>query len=155
MRHLMLAAALLLPGVAVAQDASPGQRVFNQCRACHTLNAGGRSGVGPNLHGLFGRRAGSIEGYAYGQSAGVFAVALQGDASVSNSGSIDVSSGGNVAVGVFARADYGTATAVNSGSIHATDFPGGYYTGYSAYGMFVRGERESALPGAGLGCGKE
>ncbi len=84
--------------------------------------------------------AGSIEGYAYGQSAGVFAVALQGDASVSNSGSIDVATGGNVAVGVFARADYGTATAVNSGSIHATDFPGGYYTGYSAYGMFVRGD---------------
>lgn len=84
--------------------------------------------------------AGSIEGYAYGQSAGVFAVALQGDASVSNSGSIDVSTGGNVAVGVFARADYGTATAVNSGSIHASDFPGGYYTGYSAYGMFVRGD---------------
>lgn len=65
MRHLVLAAALLLPGVAVAQDASPGQRAFNQCRACHTLNAGGRSGVGPNLHGLFGRRAGSIEGYRY------------------------------------------------------------------------------------------
>ncbi|MBN8717711.1 MAG: hypothetical protein J0I72_07970 [Stenotrophomonas sp.] len=84
--------------------------------------------------------AGSIAGYAFGQSAGVFAVALQGDATVSNSGSIDVSSGGNVAVGVFARADYGTATAVNSGSIHATDFPGGYYTGYSAYGMFVRGD---------------
>ncbi|WP_240125670.1 hypothetical protein [Thermomonas alba] len=84
--------------------------------------------------------AGSIAGYAYGQSAGVFAVALQGDASVSNSGSIDVATGGNVAVGVFARADYGIATAVNSGSIHATDFPGGNYTGYSAYGMFVRGD---------------
>ncbi|MFN4160416.1 MAG: hypothetical protein ACK4FW_00285 [Stenotrophomonas sp.] len=84
--------------------------------------------------------AGSIAGYAYGQSAGVFAVALQGDASVANSGSIDVTTGGNVAVGVFARADYGTATAVNSGSIHASDFAGGYYTGYSAYGMFVRGD---------------
>lgn len=88
--------------------------------------------------------AGSIEGYAFGQSAGVFAVALQGDASVSNSGSIDVTSGGNVAVGVFARADYGTAIAVNSGSIHASDFPGGYYTGYSAYGMFVRGDSAQA-----------
>ena len=84
--------------------------------------------------------AGSIEGYAYGQSAGVFAVALQGDASVVNSGSIDVTTGGNVAVGVFARADYGTATAVNSGSIQASDFAGGYYNGYSAYGMFVRGD---------------
>lgn len=88
--------------------------------------------------------AGSIEGYAYGQSAGVFAVALQGDASVTNSGSIDVTTGGNVAVGVFARADYGTATAVNSGSIHASDFAGGYYTGYSAYGLFVRGDTAQA-----------
>ena len=86
--------------------------------------------------------AGSIEGYAYGQSAGVFAVALQGDAGVSNSGSIDVTTGGNVAVGVFARADYGTATIVNSGSVHASDFqPGSYYTGYSAYGLFARGDQ--------------
>lgn len=65
-RGAMLAAGLLLlPATASAQDAAAGQRVFNQCRACHTLNAGGRNGVGPNLHGLFGRRAASIEGYRY------------------------------------------------------------------------------------------
>jgi len=39
--------------------------VFNQCRACHTINEGGRSGVGPNLWGVVGRRAASIEGFRY------------------------------------------------------------------------------------------
>lgn len=82
---------------------------------------------------------GAIAGYAFGQSAGMFANAVQGDATVVNTGSIAVSSGGNVAVGAFARADYGTASISNSGDIVASDFPGGYYTGYSAYGMFARG----------------
>ncbi|GGJ11009.1 c-type cytochrome [Neoroseomonas lacus] len=56
---------LALPGMASAQDAAAGQRVFNQCRACHTVEQGGRNGVGPNLHGIFGRRAGSIDGFRY------------------------------------------------------------------------------------------
>lgn len=66
-RTTLLAAALAaaLPAGASAQDAAAGQRVFNQCRACHTVEAGGRNGVGPNLHGLFGRKAGSIEGFRY------------------------------------------------------------------------------------------
>ena len=71
MRSLMLAAAALALapfGGAVAQDAEAGQRVFNQCRACHTIDAGGRNGVGPNLHGLVGRKAGSIEGFRYSAS---------------------------------------------------------------------------------------
>ncbi|WP_137178540.1 cytochrome c family protein [Roseomonas sp. AR75] len=50
---------------AAAQDAAAGQRVFNQCRACHTIDQGGRNGVGPNLHGVVGRRAASIEGFRY------------------------------------------------------------------------------------------
>jgi len=52
------------PG-AKAQDAAAGQRVFNQCRACHVIDAGVRSTVGPNLHGVFGRRAGTLEGFRY------------------------------------------------------------------------------------------
>lgn len=71
MRHLALTAALLLgpalSGTALAQDgdAEAGRRVFNQCRACHTIDQGGRNGVGPNLWGVVGRRAGSIEGFRY------------------------------------------------------------------------------------------
>lgn len=68
MRSLMLAAAALALAPftgAMAQDADAGARVFNQCRACHTINQGGRNGVGPNLHGVWGRPAGSIEGFRY------------------------------------------------------------------------------------------
>ena len=68
MRILMLAAATLALaplGGAMAQDADAGARVFNQCRACHTINQGGRNGVGPNLYGVWGRAAGSIEAFRY------------------------------------------------------------------------------------------
>jgi cytochrome c len=57
---------LALPAApAAAQDAAAGQRVFNQCRACHTINQGGRAGVGPNLYGVVGRKAASVEGFRY------------------------------------------------------------------------------------------
>ena len=38
---------------------SPGRRVFNACKACHSL-AQGEHKIGPSLYGLFGRRAGSV-----------------------------------------------------------------------------------------------
>ncbi len=64
---MMAAAALALAPMsgAMAQDADAGARVFNQCRACHTINQGGRNGVGPNLHGVWGRAAGAVEGFRY------------------------------------------------------------------------------------------
>jgi len=37
-----------------------GQRLFVQCAACHSLVPGARSGVGPNLTGMFGKRAGTV-----------------------------------------------------------------------------------------------
>jgi cytochrome c len=62
----MLTASLLMaPSFAFAQDADAGQRVFNQCRACHTVDQGGRNGVGPNLYGVFDRAAGSVDGFRY------------------------------------------------------------------------------------------
>ncbi len=71
MRRMMMtmavAAVAFAPGVASAQagDAAAGQRVFNQCRACHTPDQGGRNGVGPNLWGVVGRPAASIQGFRY------------------------------------------------------------------------------------------
>jgi cytochrome c len=50
---------------AVAQDVAAGQRVFNQCRACHTIAEGGRHGVGPNLWNIYGARAGQAQGFRY------------------------------------------------------------------------------------------
>ena len=58
-------AMLAVAGPVAAQDAAAGQRVFNQCRACHIIENNGRNGVGPNLHTVFGRRAASIEGFRY------------------------------------------------------------------------------------------
>mgnify|MGYP005853529789 FL=1 len=69
MHRLMLAsfgaAMLWFSAPASAQDAAAGQRVFNQCRACHTIDEGGRNGVGPNLHGIVGKQAGKREGFRY------------------------------------------------------------------------------------------
>ena len=61
-----LAATLVLAaGSALAEgNEARGERLFNQqCKACHTLEKDGASTVGPNLHGLFGRKAGSEGGY--------------------------------------------------------------------------------------------
>lgn len=53
------------PGIAAAQDAAAGEKVFNQCKACHTIEAGGPNRVGPNLHGVVGRKAGALENFKY------------------------------------------------------------------------------------------
>src|SRR5262249_27669773 len=49
-------------------DAARGQRLFNQqCRACHTLEQGGASVAGPNLHNLFGSKAGAASRYEFSE----------------------------------------------------------------------------------------
>lgn len=53
------------PAAPAAGDAAAGERVFAQCRACHQVGEGARNTVGPQLNGLFGRKAGSVAGYNY------------------------------------------------------------------------------------------
>lgn len=43
----------------------PGAPLFKKCARCHSLSANGKRRSGPNLAGLFGRSAGSVEGYNY------------------------------------------------------------------------------------------
>jgi cytochrome c len=62
---VFLLAAGLFALAAQAQDAEAGAKVFAQCRACHSIAAGGRAGVGPNLFGIVGRKAGEAEGFRY------------------------------------------------------------------------------------------
>ena len=66
MRSLALSAALLvIAAPAFAQDPAAGERVYAQCRACHQVGETAKNAVGPHLNGLFGRKAGSVEGYNY------------------------------------------------------------------------------------------
>jgi len=61
----LVAGVALMAGVsaASAQDATEGEKVFRQCKVCHSLEEG-KKGVGPSLHGLVGRPSGSMEGFA-------------------------------------------------------------------------------------------
>lgn len=44
-----------------------GEKVYRRCKACHSLEAG-KHRTGPSLAGVFGRKAGSAEGYKYSQA---------------------------------------------------------------------------------------
>jgi cytochrome c len=62
----LVAGIALLPGApSLAANVAAGRQVFARCKICHTLAPGAPSTVGPNLHGLFGRRAGTYDHYAY------------------------------------------------------------------------------------------
>ena len=56
-----------------AGDATKGEAIFKQCQTCHLVVDGegkklaGAGKIGPNLYGLFGRVAGSLEGFKYGK----------------------------------------------------------------------------------------
>lgn len=62
---LFAVAAMAPPPVVASPMQDAGAQAFATCRACHTLQAGAKSGLGPNLNGLFGRKAGSLAGYNY------------------------------------------------------------------------------------------
>jgi cytochrome c len=57
--------ALLAPASAMAADAAAGQAIFVRCKICHNVQAGAPNTVGPNLHGVFGRKAGSLPNFLY------------------------------------------------------------------------------------------
>ena len=67
MKKLVLAfsAVTMLSSAAQAQDAAAGERLFNQCRVCHQVGENAKNTVGPQLNGMFGRKAGTVEGYSY------------------------------------------------------------------------------------------
>lgn len=59
----LLVLAILAAGPVLAGDGAHGQLLYAQrCSACHSLDT---NRVGPMHRGVFGRRAGSVSGYAY------------------------------------------------------------------------------------------
>lgn len=64
-------AAILLLVVAAASpaladgDVARGERVFDRCYACHSVDPAEAGLPGPNLHGVIGRRAASLPDFDY------------------------------------------------------------------------------------------
>ena len=63
------AATLLLTSTLVTAahaegDATRGEARFQECAACHKLQAGANE-VGPSLHGIFSRKAGELPDFRY------------------------------------------------------------------------------------------
>ena len=57
--------ASLAPVAAAPEESDEGQVAFNNsCRTCHSFKAGDNR-LGPSLHGIVGRKAGSMEGFAF------------------------------------------------------------------------------------------
>ncbi|WP_312166729.1 cytochrome c family protein [Phenylobacterium sp.] len=54
-----------LPAPYNTADIDNGKMKFAMCRSCHTIVPGGANLTGPNLHGVFGRKAGALETYKY------------------------------------------------------------------------------------------
>ncbi|MDE2561671.1 MAG: c-type cytochrome [Sphingomonadales bacterium] len=60
----LTAGGLMSPAFGASPQA--GAKDFaSQCAMCHTHAAGARSGIGPNLFGVVGRKAGTLAGYSY------------------------------------------------------------------------------------------
>ncbi len=49
-------------------DLAHGEKVFKKCSACHMIAAGGKNMIGPNLWGVIGRTAGSVNDYKYSKA---------------------------------------------------------------------------------------
>lgn len=46
-------------------SAADGEKVWAKCQSCHSINAGGANGVGPNLHAIMGANVAAKPGFAY------------------------------------------------------------------------------------------
>jgi len=65
MRGTLVLLITLLAGAARADgDAARGEARFQDCAACHRLEAGANN-VGPSLHGIFARKAGELVDFRY------------------------------------------------------------------------------------------
>ena len=70
LNFLGVAAAAFLAGSGLvqAQDADAGKKVFKKCASCHAVGEGAGNKIGPHLNDVFGRTAGSLEGFKYSKA---------------------------------------------------------------------------------------
>jgi cytochrome c len=54
-----------LPAAYQNGDLDNGEAKFALCKSCHTAVRDGPNAIGPNLYDVFGRRAGTLPGFAY------------------------------------------------------------------------------------------
>ena len=66
---LTMIAATTSGTIALAEegDIAAGEKVFKKCSACHKVGDDAKNRVGPVLNGVFGRTAGTFEGFKYGK----------------------------------------------------------------------------------------
>ena len=75
---LLSAVAMAAPAFAESHsvgDVEAGEKAFKKCATCHVVAdaegeilAGRKAKTGPNLYGIIGRHAGTVEGFRYGKS---------------------------------------------------------------------------------------
>lgn len=65
---LLMAAAMNYSGPALADEMVRGAELFRKCIHCHTIEKGGKHRIGPNLFGVFGRKAGNIADFDFSEA---------------------------------------------------------------------------------------
>jgi len=68
-RDLMIGAVVLTAsaGQTLAQDLAAGESSFRKCQPCHDVGETAKNKLGPELNGLDGRKAGTVENGTYSQ----------------------------------------------------------------------------------------
>jgi cytochrome c len=64
----LLLVLVLAPAARAAGDPELGRRIFGRCGFCHALDPDRRGMVGPTLHGVLGRKAGTLDGFKYSEA---------------------------------------------------------------------------------------
>ncbi|WP_299427918.1 cytochrome c family protein [uncultured Shimia sp.] len=74
---LGLCLTIALPAISTAEtvadllpqaDSAKGEKAFKKCKACHTVDQGGKKKTGPNLFGIVGAPVASVDGYKYSKA---------------------------------------------------------------------------------------
>ena len=70
MRRVALVALglVLSTGTVLAQDVNAGEASFRKCAPCHNIGPDAENKVGPELNGLDGRKAGTVEEFNYSEA---------------------------------------------------------------------------------------